>query len=144
MGIIGEPGIGKSRLLAVCWQRLPDRPVTVLEGYCRSYDHLIPYGPISDLLRQQCGLSATAGPHVVATRVAQLLQAVDMSPEASAPYLLQLLGSPTTAEPLAQLPPDVIKERTFATLRQLHLSSRQQQPLRRLARSKTPGPLTPS
>ena len=32
-------------------------------------------------------------------------------------------------EPLAQLTPEVIKERTFATLRQVHLRSSQQQPL---------------
>jgi len=52
-----------------------------------------------------------------------------MSPEASAPYLLQLLGSPATVEPLAQLTPEVIKERTFATLWQLHLRSSQEQRL---------------
>ena len=129
VGLIGEPGIGKSRLLAECRQRLPDQPVTVLEGHCRAYDRFLPYGPVRDLLRHQCGLSPTSSLEVVATRVDQLLQAVDLPPEASAPYLLQLLGSPTTAEPLAQLTPDVIKERTFATLRQVHLRSSQQQPL---------------
>ena len=94
VGLIGEPGIGKSRLLAACRQRLPARSVTVLEGHCRAYDQHIPYGPISDLLRHQCGLSATAPPDVVTTRVAQLLRAVGLSPEDSAPYLLQLLGEP--------------------------------------------------
>jgi DNA-binding winged helix-turn-helix (wHTH) protein/class 3 adenylate cyclase/tetratricopeptide (TPR) repeat protein len=129
VGLIGEPGIGKSRLLAECQQRLPERPVTVLEGHCRAYERLLPYGPVRDLLRHQCGLSTTSSLEVVATRVAQLLRAVDLPPEDSAPYLLQILGSPTTAEPLAQLTPDVIKERTFATLRQVHLRSSQQQPL---------------
>ena len=79
VGLIGEPGIGKSRLLAACRQRLPDRPVTVLEGHCRSYDHLIPYGPISDLLRQQCGLSATAASRRRRHQVAQLLRPVGLS-----------------------------------------------------------------
>ena len=129
VGLIGEPGIGKSRLLAEFQQRLPDRPVTVLEGHCRAYDRFLPYGPVRDLLRHQCGLSTTSGLEVVATRVDQLLRAVDLPPEASAPYLLQLLGSPATVEPLAQLTPEVIKERTFATLRQVHLRSSQQQPL---------------
>ena len=129
VGLIGEPGIGKSRLLAECRQRFSDQPVTVLEGHCRAYNRLLPYGPVRDLLRHQCGLSTTSGLEVVATRVDQLLRAVDLPPEASAPYFLQLLGSPTTAEPLAQLTPEVIKERTFATLRQVHLRSSQQQPL---------------
>ena len=129
VGLIGEPGIGKSRLLAECRQRLPDQPVTVLEGHCRAYDRLLPYGPVRDLLLHQCGLSTTSSLEVVATSVDQLLRAVALPPEASAPYLLQLLGSPATVEPLAQLTPDVIKARTFATLRQVHLCSSQQQPL---------------
>jgi DNA-binding winged helix-turn-helix (wHTH) protein/tetratricopeptide (TPR) repeat protein len=129
VGLIGEPGIGKSRLLAACLQRLPVRSVSVLEHHCRSYDQLLPYGPISALLRQQCGLSATAGPHVVATRVDQLLRAVDLSPAASASALLHLLGNPALAEPLASLPPDVLQARTFAILRHVHLQSSQQQPL---------------
>ena len=51
-----------------------------------------------------------------------------LPPEDSAPYLVQLLGGPAV-EPLAQLTPEAIKERTFATLRQVHLRSSQQQPL---------------
>jgi class 3 adenylate cyclase/tetratricopeptide (TPR) repeat protein len=129
LGLLGEPGIGKSRFLAACRQRLLERSVTVLEGHCRSYEQGIPYGPIRDLLQHQCGLSATAPPDVVATRVEQLLRAVDLSPEDSAPYLLQLLGSPTATTRLAQGTPDVIKARTFATLRHVHLRSSQQHPL---------------
>jgi DNA-binding winged helix-turn-helix (wHTH) protein/class 3 adenylate cyclase/tetratricopeptide (TPR) repeat protein len=129
VGLIGEPGIGKSRLLAAFLQRLPEQSVTVLEGHCRAYDRFLPYGPVRDLLLHQCGLSTTSRPEVVATRVARLLRTVDLPPEDSAPYLLQLLGSPTTVEPLAQLTPEVIKERTFATLRQVQLRSSQQQPL---------------
>src|SRR5881397_3073507 len=120
--------MGKSRLLTEFRQRLQDRPVTSLEGHCRSYDRFLPYGSVCDLLRHQCGLSATAPPDVVATQVDQLLRAVGLSPEDSAPYLHQLLGGPAAAEPLAQLPPEAIKDRTFATLRQVHLRSSQQQP----------------
>ena len=129
VGLIGEPGIGKTRLLAACRQRLPARSMTMLEGHCRAYDQRIPYGPISELLRHQCGLSATAPPDVVTTRVAQLLRAVDLTPEDRAPYLLQLLGRPTTPALLAQCPPDVLKARTFATLQQVHVRSSQQHPL---------------
>ena len=129
VGLIGEAGIGKSRLLAACRQRLLAGQMTMLEGYCRSYDHLIPYGPIGDLLRHQCGLSATAPPDTVATQVTSLLRAVGLSPDEHAPYLIQLLQGPAAVGPLAQIPPEVIKERTFATLRQVHLRSSQQHPL---------------
>src|SRR5262249_30657167 len=37
MGIMGEPGIGKSRLLAEWRQQLHAHAVTYLEGHCLSY-----------------------------------------------------------------------------------------------------------
>ena len=129
VGLIGEPGMGKSRLLAEFRKWLPERPVMILEGHCRAYERFLPYGPVCDLLRHQCGLSTTPGPDVVTTRVAQLLREIGLVPEDSAPYLLQLLGNSVTVEPLAPLSPEAIKEHTFATLRQLHLRSSQQQPL---------------
>jgi hypothetical protein len=70
-----EPGIGKSRLLAELRRRFADRPVTLLEGYCRSYGRFLPYGPICDLLRQQCGPSPTPDPDVVATQSAAYVTA---------------------------------------------------------------------
>ena len=129
VGLMGEPGMGKSRLLREFQQRLSGEPVTVLEGYCRSYARFLPYGPMSDLLRQHCGLSVTAPADVVAARVEHLLRALGLSPEECAPYLRLLLDGSPTARSLAHLAPDVIKARTFATLRQIHLRSSQQQPL---------------
>jgi DNA-binding winged helix-turn-helix (wHTH) protein/class 3 adenylate cyclase/tetratricopeptide (TPR) repeat protein len=129
VGIVGEPGMGKSRLLAEFQERLQERAVTVLEGYCRVYTRFVPYAPIGDLLRSACGLSATADPDVVTSTLTQTLQAVGMSPEDSLPYLLQLLVGQTAVPLLAQLTPEAIKERTFAALCQFHLRSSQQRPL---------------
>ena len=85
--------------------------------------------PSATSLRHQCGLSATAPPDVVTTRVARLLQSVELAPEDSAPSLLQLLGEPGAGERQAALTPEALKARLFATLRQVHLRSSQQQPL---------------
>jgi predicted ATPase len=129
VGIVGEPGMGKSRLLAEFQERLQHRAVTVLEGYCQAYTQFVPYAPVSSLLCSACGLGATAAPDVVARMLTQTLQAVGLSVEDSLPYLLQLLVGQTTVAPLAQLTPEAIKERTFATLCQFHLRSSQQRPL---------------
>jgi DNA-binding winged helix-turn-helix (wHTH) protein/tetratricopeptide (TPR) repeat protein len=129
IGIVGEPGMGKSRLLAEFHKGLGDRSVTYLEGHCRSYGVFSPYAPIGELLRRQCGLDAMSALDVVSCQVDQLLQEVGLSPEDNAPYLLKLLGSHTSPEALAPLSPEAIKARTFATLQQVHLRSSQQQPL---------------
>ena len=52
-----------------------------------------------------------------------------MDPEASAPYLLKLLGVQEGTEPIAMLTPEAIRTRTFETLRQMHVNSAQQHPL---------------
>src|SRR5262249_28086782 len=57
VGIVGEPGIGKSRLLAEWRQQLHAQVVTYLEGRCLSYGSATPYLPVCDLLRAHCGIT---------------------------------------------------------------------------------------
>lgn len=47
----GEPGIGKSRLVAEALSRIGEQPVHVLEGRCEVSDRLVPFGSVLDLLR---------------------------------------------------------------------------------------------
>jgi class 3 adenylate cyclase len=60
VGIAGEPGIGKSRLLYECRQQVRHTPCTYLAGRCVSYGQATPYLPLLDLLRQACGLTILA------------------------------------------------------------------------------------
>jgi class 3 adenylate cyclase len=57
IGIAGEPGIGKSRLLAEFRQHLTGQPVHYYEGHCVAYGQATPYLPVLDLLRQCCGIT---------------------------------------------------------------------------------------
>ena len=59
IGIVGDPGVGKSRLLREFRETLAAQRVTYLEGRCLSYGASIPYFPILDLLRANCGLADT-------------------------------------------------------------------------------------
>jgi hypothetical protein len=56
VGVVGEPGIGKSRLLAEFHRQLADGCVTWIEGRCVSYGAVIPYWLLLDLLRSNCGI----------------------------------------------------------------------------------------
>ena len=129
VGIVAEAGGGKSRLLYEFRQRLAGRRVTYLEGRCLSYGHAMPYHPIIDLLRNNCGITDTDSPEAIAEKVQGALHEVGMDVEASAPYLLQLLGVKEGTERLAALTPEAIKTRTFETLRQMSLHGSQQRPL---------------
>ena len=69
VGIVAEAGGGKSRLLYEFRQRLAGRRVTYLEGRCLSYGHAMPYHPIIDLLRNNCGITDTDSPETIAEKV---------------------------------------------------------------------------
>jgi class 3 adenylate cyclase/predicted ATPase len=129
VGIVAEAGGGKSRLLYEFRQRLQDKRVTYLEGRCLSYGSSIPYHPLIDVLRHNCGISETDSPETINEKVRFALQEVGMDAEASAPYLLQLLGVKDGTESIAVLTPEAIRTRTFETLKQMSLKGGQQRPL---------------
>src|SRR5262245_39746143 len=129
VGLVGEAGVGKSRLLFEFRQGLSDRRATYLEGRCLSYGSAIPYLPLMDILRNNTGITESDDPEAMTAKVRLSLQEVGLDPEEGAPYLLQLLGVKQGTEPLAMLSPEAIKTRTFATLRQMSLRGSQRQPL---------------
>ena len=51
VGIVGEPGVGKSRLLYEFHRRLTSDQVLELEADCSSYGAAVPYLPLLDLLK---------------------------------------------------------------------------------------------
>ena len=129
IGVVGEPGMGKSRVLYEFRQRLADRQITILEGQCVSYGRATPYLPLLDILRQRCGITHADDAATIADKVLQCLRDVSMEPDEDARYLLQLLGLPDETEQLSRLSAQAIKARTFAALHQFLLHSAQQQPL---------------
>src|SRR5690242_7610278 len=66
--VIGEAGIGKSRLLGELRESMAAQ-VTWLEGDCRSYGAVRPYRPFVDMLRTWLGVEHSAREIVVRTRL---------------------------------------------------------------------------
>jgi DNA-binding winged helix-turn-helix (wHTH) protein/class 3 adenylate cyclase len=129
VGIVGEPGIGKSRLLAEWRQQLQAHGVAYLEGRCLSYGSATPYLPVLDWLRVHCGITPADSDDVITAKVCGRLQAVGLAPDPEAPYLLHLLGVDAATVQVAGSSPEALKAHTLATLRQLWLKSSQQHPL---------------
>ncbi len=123
VGIGGEAGIGKSRLLHEFRQSLAGERVTYLRGRCLSYASAIPYFTILDMFRRNYRIAETDPPETIVEKVRFLLHEVGMSPEEWAPYLHQLLGVKEGTERLAALTPGAIKSRTLEALRQMSLKS---------------------
>jgi hypothetical protein len=129
VGIVADAGAGKSRVLYEFRQRLHDKQVTYLEGRCLSYGQTIPYHPVVDILRANCGITETDSSAAIVEKVRFALNEVTMDADESAPYLLRLLGIQDGTESIVQFTPEAIRTRTFDTLRQMSLYGSQQRPL---------------
>lgn len=129
VGVVAEAGGGKSRLLYEFRQRLQDNQVTYLAGRCLSHGSTIPYHPIVDIVRSNCGMTETDNSEAVVEKVTSSLHEVALDAEESAPYLLQLLGVKEGTESIAPLTPEAVRTRTFETLKQMSLQGSQQRPL---------------
>lgn len=129
VGIVGEAGMGKSRLLFEFRKSLNKRRFTYLEGHCLSYGSTTPYLPVLDIVRHNCALKETDDPETISEKVHLSLQGVGLAAVEYAPYLLHLLGIQTAIDSLATLSPEAIKARVFATLRQMSLYGSQRRPI---------------
>jgi predicted ATPase len=129
VGVVGEPGIGKSRLVYEFHRSLHGRAVTYLAADCVSHGTITPYLPILALLRHNCGLTERDASATIAAKVRTSLAEVSLTPEAGVPYLLHLLGVSPGTEGLAGLSPQTIKARTIEILVQLAVQGAQRRPL---------------
>jgi tetratricopeptide (TPR) repeat protein len=116
--LAGEPGLGKSRLLAEWRQRLGER-VRWLEGRCFAHTEPVTLGPLLDLIRRRAGIT---GEHSEAEARAllrvSLEQTLSGNEEAQALFA-SLLGLQTSAREealLAELPGQRLRQRLFALL----------------------------
>jgi predicted ATPase len=129
VGIAGDAGLGKSRMIFEFRQSQVGQPGTYLEGHCYSYGTATPYLPVLDLLRASCGIGDSDTPEVIVDKVHAGLTTAGMDPLEASPYLLQVLGVKEGVDGLAALSPEAIKARVFETLRQMSLRQSRQNPL---------------
>jgi class 3 adenylate cyclase/tetratricopeptide (TPR) repeat protein len=129
VGLVGEPGIGKSRLLAEFRRQVSDGRVNWVEGRCLSYGTAIPYLLVLDLLRSNCGILEADTSDIIAERVRAGLREVGMDPDEDGLVLFHLLGiNDVTASPTLSTP-EAVKRKAFETFLQLAVNGSQQRPL---------------
>jgi class 3 adenylate cyclase len=129
LGVVGEPGVGKSRLLGEFRRRVAGRAITWLEGHCVPYGHTMPYLPILEMIRQNCALAEDDRPETIAAKVRASLREVGLDPDDGAPYLLHLLGLKEGVAAIRARSPEWLKTRTFELLRRMTLGGSRRRPL---------------
>jgi class 3 adenylate cyclase/tetratricopeptide (TPR) repeat protein len=129
VGIVGEAGIGKSRLLAEFRQELADDRVTWVEGRCVSYGTGIPYLLVLDLLRSNCRILETDTQEAAVEKIRARLRDVGLDPERDGLFLFHLLGLKDAGSSPSLSNPEAVKAKTFEILRELNIRPSRQRTL---------------
>lgn len=119
VGIAGEPGTGKSRLLVELRKRMKARQVIYLQGGCLSYGSGIPYLPILNMIRRASQIAEHDDDATIAVKLRRSLEGVGSDSSLALPYFLRLLDVEAGTEAVAELEPQAVKAQTFHAMRQM-------------------------
>ncbi len=129
VSIIGEAGLGKSRLLHESREMFEGEGVKWLEGRCHPYGRSQAYGPIIDVLKEHFGIGVNDGDEELRGHIDEGLSVLGLEPELTAPYLLHLMTAGVDVGLPTALSPEAIQYRTFEVLRDIVLALSAQYPL---------------
>ena len=126
VGLVGEPGVGKSRLLYELRQSLASDRVTCLEGHCVAYGQTTPYLPILGMLRTNFQIEEDDNPLQVQEKLRQGIHRLDPALDGILPFLGDVFGLPGANEALKHLDPKDKRQKTFEAIRTLTVAGSQQ------------------
>ena len=126
--IVGEPGLGKSRLLEEFDARLSDTPHTWVEWSCSQLLQNTPLHPIAEWGRQRFGGADVPGERRLAELESSLAQ-VKLDPAENVPLVAPLLDIPLPKERIPTLAAEELRRRQLAALTNWVIASARTQPL---------------
>jgi hypothetical protein len=124
--VVGEPGLGKSRLIEEFRSQLTETPHTWSEWSASQLLQNTPLHPIAEWGRQRFGVEAP-----VEQRLADLentLRLVGLDPAEHAPLLAPLVDIPLPPERAAIFPPEELRRRQLTAITAWHLAGARSQP----------------
>jgi class 3 adenylate cyclase len=129
VAIVGEAGVGKSRLVYECIHARDTQGWRVLESASVSYGKATPYFPVVDLLKRYADVEDADEPRTVRAKVTGQVLTLDETLQERVPALLWLLDVLPDDSPFRTLEPPQRRQRTLEALKRVLLRESQVQPL---------------
>ena len=129
VAVVGEPGVGKSRLVYEFVHSHYMSAWSVLESASVSYGKATPYFPVIDLLRRSSHVEEHDDSHTIRAKVTGQLLILDEALQDTLPALLSLLDALPDDSPFLTLDPPQRRQRTLDALKRVILRESQEQPL---------------
>jgi class 3 adenylate cyclase/tetratricopeptide (TPR) repeat protein len=129
VGIMGEPGVGKSRLLRQFKESLHDGEYTIIEGGCIHYGDAIPYLPILDLLKDYFDIKEDEHESSMKYKISEKVAQLNIQPSQILPPLFEILSLTGEEEEYLKLDGKQRRDKVFEAIRLLLIAESQKKPL---------------
>jgi len=129
VGVVGEAGVGKSRLILEMRNRLRKKKYTWLEGRCIHYGSSMAYLPILDILKSYFEIIEGDREFIIKKKINDKIVDLDKKLSTVIPPFQDLLSLEVDDETFTRLEPKKKRERTFESLRDLFIRQSQNAPL---------------
>jgi class 3 adenylate cyclase len=127
--VVGEAGVGKSRLVYEFLHSHSTQNWRVMESASVSYGKATPYCPVIDLLKRYCHVDDGDDARTIRAKVTGQAVTLDETLQDTLPALLALLDVLPTDSPFLQLDPPLRRQRTLDAMKRVLLRESQVQPL---------------
>ncbi len=127
--VMGEPGIGKSRLIEHLIAHHLPAGMRVSHLATTPFDENRPLGPVIDHVRIVSGLEPEDTPPVARRKIAYIVAGTTEQRKRALPVFARLLGFPLEGPDQASLSPEQVRDQTVAVLAEQILAIATRQPL---------------
>jgi DNA-binding NtrC family response regulator/tetratricopeptide (TPR) repeat protein len=125
--VVGEPGIGKSRLMQELRRRLGNEAAWV-EAQAVPFGRARPFHPVVDMLRQACGIAEGDATATVITKLEHRVRRLDERLVPTLPFLRSLLGVDPGDPAVEAMDPKLRRVEIFNATQQMLARAAEAQP----------------
>ncbi len=129
VGIVGEAGVGKSRLLFEFRNRLPQGEYTYLEGRCLHYGGSMAYLPVLDILKSYFDIKEGDREFIVKKKMEEKILGLDEKLRSLFTPLQEVLSLQVDDKAYLNVEPVERKSRVFEAIRNLLIRESENKPL---------------
>ena len=128
VGVVGEAGVGKSRLCSELAERCRRRGIPVYEAQGQAHGRAIPFLPVLQMLRSYFGIVDRDSDQQAREKIAGRLLLLDAAFAGDLPLLFDFLAVPDPQRPPPRTDPDARQRALLAVVKRLVHASSQREP----------------
>jgi class 3 adenylate cyclase/tetratricopeptide (TPR) repeat protein len=128
VGVVGEAGVGKSRLCFEFAERCRARDLALYEGHAVAHGKAVPFIPMLELFRGYFGITEQDSDEIARDKIAGRSLRLDESLTETLPLLFDFLGVPDPRKPAPNLDPEARRRELFGIIARLTHARSEREP----------------